>query len=189
MHNEDSDQLATLAVRFVAVGHSGVEARYEDMVNTHWQWVALRRHLLEAQADPADPASGPEIARYRDGERRRHSRNLHHRLLQRIRSGLRPIHNHWTRLRGRLVALLQCAAMALRRIRVDRIRLSRRTLAQRLAQHQLPVRNHRHLRLSKRLVLLLQGMVDERAGSSSVPTLELAAYGRKANRSVGLFEP
>lgn len=66
---EDRDQFAMSAVRFVAVGHSGVEARYEDMVNAHWQWVGLRRHLLEAQADSANPASGPEIARYREGER------------------------------------------------------------------------------------------------------------------------
>ena len=45
---------------------------------------------------------------------------------------------------------------------MDRLRLSRRALAQRLAQHQLAIRHHRHLRISQGLVLLLPVVVDRK---------------------------
>ena len=46
------------------------------------------------------------------------------------------------------------------RLRVDGLRLSRRALAEWLAQHQLAIRHHRHLRLSEGHVLLLPVLVD-----------------------------
>ena len=48
---------------------------------------------------------------------------------QGLRRLLRPLHHHRPRLGGGLVELLQCAAVARRRLRLDRLRLSRRAFA------------------------------------------------------------
>jgi hypothetical protein len=55
----------------------------------------------------------------------------------------------------------------------DRLRLSRRANALRVALHQLAVRHCGHVRLSQGHVLLLQGVVGHGAGAASVPALEL----------------
>ncbi len=87
---------------------------------------------------------------------------------------VRSVHDHRARFGRRLVAVLQCAAMARGRFRVDGVRLSRRAVAERVAEHQLAVRRHRHLRVPERLFLLLPVMVDGEASAASVPALELA---------------
>ena len=69
---------------------------------------------------------------------------------QGIREFVRSLHHDRTRIRRGLVEVLQRAAMAFRRIRVDGVRLSRRALALPVAQHQFAIRNHRHVRLSQR---------------------------------------
>src|SRR5208282_3374102 len=78
--------------------------------------------------------------------------------------------------------------MAARRICVDGLRLSRGTLAQRVAQYQLAVRNHRYLRVSQGLVLLLPILVDRPAGAAPVSALELAWDGRQGDCGLGLLE-
>jgi beta-galactosidase len=66
------------------------------------------------------------------------------------------------RNRRRVVEVLRHPRMARRRLRLDRLRLSRRTHALRLALHQLAVRHRRYVRLSQRHLLLLQSLVGPR---------------------------
>ena len=65
-------------------------------------------------------------------------------------------------LRG-LVEFLQRAPVAGRRLHLDGLRLSRRAVAVRVAEHQLAVRHHRHLRLSQGQLLLFPVVVDSRS--------------------------
>src|SRR6202035_96704 len=71
---------------------------------------------------------------------------------------------------------------------MDRIRLSRRAVSQWVAKHQLAIRDHRHLRLPERFVLLLPVVVDVAAGIAPVPALELGRDGWQRDRGVGVFE-
>ena len=61
--------------------------------------------------------------------------------------------------------------------------------SKRLAEYQLPVRHHRHVRLPEGFVLLLPVVVDRQAGSTSLPPLELARDGGERDRGLGVFEP
>src|SRR5271155_990189 len=72
---------------------------------------------------------------------------------------------------------------------MDGIRLSRRAVAERVAQHQLAVRDYRYLRLPERFVLLLPVVVDVAAGAAPLPALELGGDGRQRDCGVGVFEP
>ncbi len=70
-----------------------------------------------------------------------------------------------------------------------RVRLPRRALALRVAQHQLAVRHHRYLRISQGQLLLFPVVVDREAGAAPVPALELAGPGGPGDRGLGVFEP
>ncbi len=107
--------------------------------------------------------------RHGDRERRGHARHLHHRSREGLRRFVRSLHHDRPRFGGRLVELLQCAAVAGRRLCVDRLRLSRRALAKSVAEHQLAVRNYRHLRISQGHLLLLPVVVDREAGAALFP--------------------
>lgn len=65
---EDRDLIAGVSVRLAVIGHGRVEDRYESMVNAHWHWVQLARHLRESLTE-RPPVPGEEISRYRRGER------------------------------------------------------------------------------------------------------------------------
>ena len=82
-------------------------------------------------------------------------------------------HPAWAETRRRVVEVLCRARVAARRLCLDRLRLSRRADALRLAVHQLPVRHRRHVRLPEGQLLLLQGVVGPGAGPASLPALEL----------------
>ena len=97
------------------------------------------------KAHPDNPGDG-----HGDGERSGHARHLRDRSGERICGLVRPVHHDGPCFRRRLVAFLQRAAVDVRRLRVDRVRLSRRAFAEPVAEHQLAVRRHRHLRLSRR---------------------------------------
>src|SRR5215467_3773972 len=88
-----------------------------------------------------------------------------------------------------MVAILQCEAVAVGWIRMDRFRLPRRALAGSVAQHQFAIRNRGHLRLPEGFVLLLPIVVDFETCAAHLSSLELARHGRQGNRSVGVFEP
>ena len=117
-------------------------------------WTRRREEFHKKHPEQAGDGHG-------DGERGGHARHLHHRRVEGIRGFLRSVHDDGARIGRGLVELLQRAAVALGRIRVDGLRLSRRALAERVAEHQLAVRHHRHLRISEGLVLLLPIVVDE----------------------------
>ncbi len=119
----------------------------------------LRRHRLQLHGSGrrgiSQGASRPARHRHGNRERRVHARHLRDGLRQGLRRLLRSLHHHRPRLGRRLVELLQRASVARRRLCVDGLRLSRRALAQRLAQYQLAIRHHRHLRFPQRHFLLL----------------------------------
>ena len=69
----------------------------------------------------------------------------------------------WAQHGRDVVELLRRAALALRRLRLDRLRLPRRADALRLAVHQLALRHPRHLRLPQGQLLVLPGLVDRPA--------------------------
>ena len=77
---------------------------------------------------------------------------------------------------------LRGAAVARRRIRVDRLRLSRRADAVRLAVHQLALRHHGHLRLPEGQLLLLPGVV-ERPGQCCTCSRTGTGRARRDRRS------
>src|SRR5579871_3538610 len=93
------------------------------------------------------------------------------------------------RNRRRMVEVLCRARMACGRICLDRFRLSRRADALRMAVDQFAVRHRRYVRFPKGQFLLLQSLVGIGAGAASVPALELGATRRRADFSVGPFEP
>ena len=106
----------------------------------------------------------------------------------RLRRLVRPLHHYRPRLLRGLVEFLQRAAVAGGRLHLDGLRLPRRALALRLAEYQLAIRHHRHLRLSQGQLLLLPVVVDCQAGAAPVPALELAGHGRQGDRRLGLLE-
>ena len=65
--------------------------------------------------------------------------------------------------RRRVVEVLRHARVGGRRLCLDRLRLSRRAHALRLALHQLAVRHRGHVRVSQGQLLLLQGLVGQGA--------------------------
>ena len=87
------------------------------------------------KAQPEDPHHG-----HGKRQRRRHARHLRHGPRKGQGRLVRPVHHDRPRFGGRLVAVLQRAAMDRRRFRVDGLRLPRRTVALSVAQHQLAVR-------------------------------------------------
>src|ERR1700676_3166441 len=79
--------------------------------------------------------------------------------------------------------------MAVRRLRLDRLRLSRRAHALRLAFRQFAIWHCRYVRLSQGQLLLLQSVVGLGAGVASVSPLELGAARRRIDFSMGPLEP
>src|ERR1035438_2953038 len=88
-----------------------------------------------------------------------------------------------------MVEILRGEGLDGRRIRLDGLRLSWRTVPIRLAVGQFQLRHRRPLRLPERLLLLLQSMVASRAFAASLSALELAGQGRQRNSRLGLFQP
>src|ERR1700686_5840496 len=79
--------------------------------------------------------------------------------------------------------------MAVGRLCLDRLRLSRRTHTLRLAVDQLAIRHRRHVRLSQGQFLLLQSMVGLGVRAAPLSTLELGAAGRRTDLRLGTFQP
>src|SRR5580698_8993220 len=78
--------------------------------------------------------------------------------------------------------------MAARRLRLDGLRLPRRTYTVRLALDQLAVRHRGLVRLSQGQLLLLQGVVGTRAGTAFVSALELGSAGWRTDFGLGAFQ-
>ena len=97
-------------------------------------------------------------------------------------------HTDWSRTGRGMVEVLCGARVAVGRICLDRLRLSRRAHALRLAVDQFAVRHRRHVRLSQGQLLLLQSMVGIGTGAASVSALELGGARGRADLSVGAFE-
>jgi hypothetical protein len=140
-------------------------------------------------ADPAAEAFHKANPKVPVMERGGDARDLQDGCGARIRAILRPVHHQRARVGGRLVEFLRRAAVAGRRVRVDRLRLPRRAVALRMAQHGLAVRHHRPVRVSQGQLLLLPGVVDRQAGAAPVPALELAGTGGPGDRRVGVHQP
>src|SRR5579884_485337 len=85
-----------------------------------------------------------------------------------------------------MVATLCRTDLAFRRIRLDRVRLSRRAYSVRLAMHQLAFWCARHLRFLQRPRVLLSGVVERERCAASFPALELGGQGRAGHRRVVL---
>src|SRR5579884_3427182 len=111
--------------------------------------------------------------RHRSRQHRLHPRHLRERSRPRLRQRLRPQRAALGRHRRTMVAGVRFAAVPGRRLRLDRLRLSRRADALRLALHQLPLRDHGYLRLPQGQLLLLPGLVERAAGAALVSALEL----------------
>ena len=144
-------------------------------------------------ADPQAEAwhkNNPEDPDSRNGkrQRRRHARRLCDGPRQGHGQFLRPVHHHGPGFGGRLVALRERAALYLRRICVDRLRLPRRAVALSVAEHQLAIWRDRHLRISQGHLLLLPVLVDQQTGAARVPALELAGPRRAGDRGLGALQ-
>ena len=84
--------------------------------------------------------------------------------------------------------VLRRPALAGRGLRLDGVRLPRRADALRLALHQLSFRHPGHLRIPQGSFLVLQELVDGRAGTASAPALELEGTGGAGHRGLGLLQ-
>ncbi len=128
----------------------------------------------------------PAKHRHRAGQRRRHARHLRERsparLRRRLRRRLAGLDHH----RRKLVEFLRRPPLALRCVRLDRLRLSRRADAILVAVHQLAFRHSRHVRFSKGRFLLLQIVVDHQHRAALAAALELAGQGRAGNPRRGV---
>src|ERR1035441_352622 len=88
-----------------------------------------------------------------------------------------------------MVEILRREGVDGRRIRLDGLRLSWRTLPIRLAVDQFQLRHRRPVRISERLLLLLQSMVAPGTFAASLSALELARQGRQRDSGLGVFQP
>ena len=116
------------------------------------------------------------------------ARHLLDRQVAELGERLRPEPYRLVGTGGGVVEVLRGARMAVRRLRLDRLRLSRRAHALWLAVDQFAVRHRRHVRISERQLLLLQSMVGIGTGAASVSALELGSARRRADSRVGAFE-
>src|ERR1039458_4627575 len=88
-----------------------------------------------------------------------------------------------------MVEILRGEELDGRRIRLDGLRLSWRTVPIRLAVGQFQLRYRRPVWISEGLLLLLQGMVAPGALAASLSALELARQGRQRDSGLGVFQP
>ena len=124
----------------------------------------------------------------RSARKREHGLDARH-LRQRRRARLRRARTTATSALGataaRMVVHLRRTSVGRRRFRLDRLRLSRRADAVRLAVHQLALRHHRHVRLPEGPLLLLPGVVERQTRAAPLAALELERQRGTGRRGVG----
>ena len=151
-HELDPTRLCTAAVNGAyGTGISQV-ARHRGL-----QLQPERNRPLPQGSSPTTPG------RLGNRQHRLHPRHLRDRQAPQLGQRLRPQHPDWAETRRRMVEVLRRARIPARRLRLDRLRLSRRAHPLRLALHQLAVRHRRHVRLPQGQLLLLQSLVGRKS--------------------------
>ena len=120
-----------------------------------------------------------------DGQHGFDARHLLDRQAAQLGQRLRPEPYRLVGTRRRVVEVLRRARMALGRLCLDGLRLSRRAHALRMAVDQFAVRHRRHVRLSQGQLLLLQSVVGIGAGAASVSRTGIGISARASRSQCG----